>query len=118
MLKSGNPILQLIAILLSLIIVFYGYIEQDIILFIGAIIIILIDTYLILKIEKCVPIIKPYYSLEIKSGNKFIQLLAVLFGSYVLYKYYHIPIVAIVALIFIIGDGYLLFYEEPVYCNF
>jgi len=117
MLKSGNNIIQIWAVLVATIILIYGIYNKDILLIGGAIAILTVDIPLIIWDEKCVYTDEPIYDLTIRSGNKIIQFMAVIFGIYIIYNY-NSPILRLIAIIMILGDGYLCFFEKHKICNY
>jgi hypothetical protein len=82
----------------------------------GALLIIHRDTVLFFKSETCKKTDNPVYDLSMRSGNKLIQLLAVIFGTYIIFRYYDNIPVLIIALVMFFGDCYLFLFEDALLC--
>lgn len=118
MIKSGNNLIQIYAIIVSIILLYYGIYNKDYILILGAICVLCIDIPLVIWDEQCEPADRPIYDLSLRSGNKLIQMSGAVFGLYIAYKYYHNKYLLVLGIIMALGDGYLWLFEKNKNCRY
>lgn len=119
MIKPGNRLVQIYAVLVAIYILIKGIQLKDYVLIFGAIATIIYDLPLIIYEEKCVKSLKYDYSIKINSNNKLAQILACIFGIYMVIKYYEEnKILSLIGLIMLLGDGFLFIFGDKKICNF
>lgn len=117
MIKSGTKLIQLYAIINGLIFIYYGMKTKKLILLLGGVVIVFRDTILLFRNEICQKTNTYKYDLSVRSGNKLIQLIATIFGIYLMINYLNKNnLLFILGLIIFLGDGYLAVFENPKFC--
>ena len=116
--KSNNTLIQFYAIISGLILIYYGFTLNNPLLLFGGITIMYRDIYLSIKNEKCIKSNKMELNFDIRSGNKLMQLLATIYGIYLMYDYNYKDnkILFMIGLLATLGDGYLFLFESNKYC--
>lgn len=114
-LKSGSDLIQLYAILSALVLCYYGIMYSNLIYFIVGMIILIRDTILFFEDEQCSEIDYVPLDIDIRSGNKLVQLAAMLTGLYFGITGQN-KIIRIIGIIMFVGDGYLALFENSKLC--
>lgn len=115
MIKSNNLIIQIYAVLSGIVLTYYGFQKMDYSMILCGSIIIFRDTYLVFMRQECEKADNIEWNLEIRSGNKLIQMLAMIYGLYIIIFYRDIVLLLIGSLM-LFGDGYLFLFEESKRC--